>query len=443
MSTRLTTADRRRMPLLSKKNFVSLSAFLSAVAMKTIHMKHLFLILLMLSLGNNGCDWMRSLTTTIKDSTTVVAQALDEAINQLGAESANFQQILDETLGSLPHDVSSTIRADISNTFQRGISAASSEVRCDIDFVRDRLRQSLQRLKAKILGNPMPDAEPQICNVVPVAVDMDFNSEQRNRLEFFGYDFDLSDVKVFLFNGATQTDVTAFLSKTTHYHMVLNLGDNGVRLNAQSSKLVLRNKDVDLSTIQVIQEAPEVCENTNDEKPINTIGFMPKHVRGDYEFGGNGPKITCTVTLVNRRIKVDAVITMTARETSGDKTMASGFEVFTVYTPDPGYEVTEIIGPTSANFSYTDNNNALDLFGGSGPVSKFVFMGDGPGDDVERHTRVEVTFNNLRVTLKENRNCVDGNTIRALVQQNALSAAKLNRIKAISPKILKKPPAFQ
>jgi hypothetical protein len=401
----------------------------------SINMKHSLLLFFFTFFLAAGCG----LGTVIKDSTTAITQALDGAISKLGAESANLQQIMDETLGSLPKDVQATIRSDISNTFQRGISAASSEVRCDIDFIRDRLRQSLQRLKAKILGNPIPDVTPQICNVVPAAIDMGLRPEQRNRLEFFGYDFDLSEVKVLLFNGTTQIDVTNLLSKTTHYHMVLNLGGNGVNLTSRSSRIVLRHKDSELSAIQVIQEVPDICETKIREHAPGMVSFIPPHTNGDKEFKGHGPAVTCSVVLTNHRSRVDATISMHARETEGDRTTASGSKTVTVYTPDPGFEVAEIIGPRSASFSYTDTNHALDRFGGSGPVSQFVFMGDGAGSDAGIHTRVDVSFNSLRFNLKENRDCVGSSTLRTLVLQNGLSPAKLSKIRAVSPKMLEIP----
>ena len=405
-------------------------------------MKHLTLVLVLLFFSTVRCG-LGEIPGVIKDSTTLITGALDDAINKLGSESANIQQIMSETLASLPQDIQATIRSDISNTFQRGVSAASAEIRCDIDFVRDRLRQSLQRLKAKILGTPIPDAEPQICNVVPVAIDMGLLPAQRNRIEFFGYDFDITDVRTVLFNGAAEVDVTNFLSKTTHYHMVLNLGGNGVPLTAQSTKIVLRYKGVDLSTMQIIQDVPDICATTIRNVTPSMVSYIPPHTNGDKEFDGHGPNVLCTVSLVNRRSRVEAIITLHAKETKSDFTTASGMKTVTVFTPDPGYEVTQIIGANTATFSYTDTNHELDNFGGSGPVIKFRFMGDGSGADAGILTRVDVFFNSLRFNLKENRDCVDSNTLQALIRQNGLSAKKLTKIRAASPEMLKMTPAGQ
>lgn len=210
-------------------------------------MRTVFYIFLLIVFVVSSCN----LNNPLKDPTTVISQALDRAVNELSAESANLQQVMKETLeplNNLTDETSAIIRGDISNAFQRGISAASGEMRCDFDFVRNRLRQSLERLKAEVLKHSIPDVELQICNVVPAAIEMALNPNQRNRLEFFGYDFDLTDVKALLLSGTTQTDVTQFLSKTTHYHMVLNLGNNGINLNSNSAKIVLRSKGIDHTT---------------------------------------------------------------------------------------------------------------------------------------------------------------------------------------------------
>lgn len=170
---------------------------------------------------------------------------------------------------------------------------------------------------------------------------------------------------------------------------------------------------IDISTIQVIQAPilPNICDTKIVEKAPGTFSFIPPHTGGDLEFGGNGPAINCTVKLVNRLSRVDAVITLNATETittdPKKKTVVFGHKMITVFTPDPGYAVKTIIGPTSATYSYTDNDIDLDEFSGTGPVSKFVFMGDGPGNDASLNTKVDVTFNNLRFELKENGNCVD------------------------------------
>ncbi len=73
----------------------------------------------------------------------------------------------------------------------------------------------------------------------------------------------------------------------------------------------------------------------------------------------------------------------------------------------------------------------MDEFTGSGPVCKFKFMGDGSGDDVGFHTRVEVDFNNVRVQLKETGDCVSSATLRVLELQNRISPRVITKMRAM------------
>ena len=73
----------------------------------------------------------------------------------------------------------------------------------------------------------------------------------------------------------------------------------------------------------------------------------------------------------------------------------------------------------------------MDEFTGSGPVRKFKFMGDGSGDDVGFHTRVEIDFNNVRVQLKETGDCVSSATLRVLELQNRISPRVITKMRAM------------
>jgi hypothetical protein len=137
------------------------------------------------------------------------------------------------------------------------------------------------------------------------------------------------------------------------------------------------------------------------------------------------------VNLRNKGTSVEASVYFKARETSSNWTRGEGTKTVTIYTADPGKTIEKIVGATSASYSYIDNDHALDAFPGSGPVKRFVFMGDGRGDDVGLHTRVEVEFNPIRVQLKETGDCVPSATLRELELSGKLSPAlktKMNRL---------------
>lgn len=78
--------------------------------------------------------------------------------------------------------------------------------------------------------------------------------------------------------------------------------------------------------------------------------LCPLLIKGDREFGGNGPSMTCTVILkiVDGGMGVDAVINLTAKETKGGDTEAGGTWTRRVYTAPGGTKIVKINGDTES-----------------------------------------------------------------------------------------------
>src|SRR5690554_3913694 len=198
-------------------------------------------------------DWIDRL---FSDATTQAVNVIDNAIGELSFESANWREIMEKAIADLPSDIQSTIRTEISDLLNRAVAATGAEVRCNTDFLRNRLAQGLQRIKAKLLNQEPPQLEPQLCNVIPLAVDMGLSLDRRNKIEFYGYDFDKAKIEALLENSNGTLDVSNKLDRPTHYHMTLNLGGAGVNLSPQSQRLILRWNDQVISTIGTIQSSP-------------------------------------------------------------------------------------------------------------------------------------------------------------------------------------------
>ena len=391
-----------------------------------------------------GCDLINKikelLGVTIPNTTEQAIAALDRGINELGVASANWQDIMNKVIEELPDEVQSTITNEVSNLLQRGVAAVGAEFRCNVDFLRIRMRQGLQHIKAKLLGTELPPVEPHLCQLVPSAIDMSLEQNRRNKIEFFGYDFDATSVQVLLDNGSGEVDITRHLDRPTHYAMTLNLGSSGVQLNAQSKRIILRWNGRNISTMAVIQPAPDICQSIVRSFSIPNVSVMPAHATmpgknsGDKEFSGHGPTMYCSVALLNEGSRVRAKVYVTASETTSDWTYGKREKYFTIYSTDPGFVIEDIVTPTYASHSYTDNDHAMDVFAGSGPVQKFMFNGDGPGDDIDRNTKVEIQFNPIRVQLKETGDCVSTATLRSLQMEGAISPTLVNKIEA-APKL--------
>jgi hypothetical protein len=384
----------------------------------------------LIGLALSGCglaDAIGGIADTVEDSADQAIAVLDSAIGTLANSSADWQVVLQDAMDQLTDEAQSTVRNEISNVLNRGIAAVSLNVRCDIDFLRLRVRQDLMRIRARLLGGEV-EVQPVFCDIVPAAVDMSLEPDRRNLLEFFGFDFDAEPaMQVFLMNGSTLVDVSNHLDRPSHYHMTLNLGSAGVALGPSSQRLVVRWQEADLSSVAILQPFIPACREDVRSFSPSPITLIPPLVRGDPEFSGNGPEVFVRVVLTQTPERIDATITMRAEETESDWTTADGTITRTIYQPPPGWAIQALVGETESAIGYIDSGHDDETLSPAGPAGTFTIVGDEEGDDVGRHTRVDVAFESLQVELVEVADCVPPNALRQLDLQGLLSPSARTR----------------
>lgn len=372
-------------------------------------------------------------TDTVSDVTGNTVAALDDAIDALDRNSSSWQTVLQQTTDKLTTDTQSTVRNEVSDLLSRSVAATGTELRCNVDFIGSRVRQALSRIRARLLHQSVPPVEPALCSVVPPAIDMALDTSRRNKLEFFGYDFDTTPIKVLLHSKSGATDVSSKLDRLTHYHMTLNLGSNGVPLSNASDRLTLEWENRPISSIAVIQPSTPVCEEKILNPPFTseaTMPYTPPHTRGDRDFSGNGPEVWATGEWINKGTHVDFRLWMKAKETKSDWTTAEGTHTIEAYFPAPsGYRIDSIVGNTKSSIHYVDTDHNDDQQGGgpSGPVKRFTFRGDRSGDDAGSYTSVNVEFNPLVVKLVQIANCAPASAVKSLEIKNLIAPGTLRR----------------
>lgn len=383
----------------------------------------------------SGCsigEKIDKVTDTVTDITGDTVAALDNAIDALDRNSSSWQVILQDTTQKLTADAQSTVRNEISDLLNRSVAATGTELRCNMDFIGSRVRQALVRIRARLLHQPIPPVEPALCHVVPAAVDMALDASRRNKLEFFGYDFDTTPIKVTLQDKSRTLDVSSNLDRLTHYHMTLNLGANGVPVSSASNRLTLEWQDRPISSIAVIQPATPVCKEKDVPiSPRAYLSYTPPHTRGDREYSGNGPEVWATARWINEGTHINFRLWMKAKETRSDWTTAEGERIESYYTPPSGWRIDSIVeGKAESSAHYVDTNHTDDRKGGgsSGPVKEFVFRGDRDGDDAGIHTGVDIYFNPLVVRLVEVANCAPASTIKSLQIKDLISPTTIKRM---------------
>jgi hypothetical protein len=368
----------------------------------------------------------------LEDVTVRTTNALDDAIETLQRESSAWQGVLQNTMGKLTEDAQSTVRNEIANVLSRTVAQAGVQFRCDVDFVGRRVLQALVRIRAKVLGEQLPPVEPVLCDVVPLAVDRSLVPQRISQLEFYGYDFDLTDTLrvVLLKTGGGEADVTGHLDRPTHYAMTLKFGASGVQLDDASERFVLKWDGREISTIAVIQPETPVCATKVERFQPGKITYVPPHVRGDREFKGHGPKVTASVALDVGPSSIQARVSMNAKETKKDWTTASGTKNVVIYNAPPGWRIERVVGGLASTFSYEDSDLTLDSFelGSGGPVQRFVFTGDTGGSEAGTRTQVDVSFNELSIELVETGDCVSPDRLVEAGSRGSISDMALRRL---------------
>lgn len=395
--------------------------------------------LLLVTMLTTGCGALQSIRETAEDVTGATVSTLNGAIDALERNSASWQTVLQDAMAELTEDAQSTVRNELSTLLARSVAATGTELRCNIDFIGTRVRQALQRIRARLLGQELPPPEPALCAVVPPAIDMALEPERRNRLEFFGYDFDTTPITVRLHDQTSTIDVSSHLDRLTHYHMTLNLGANGVPLSSASNRITLEWEGEQISSIPVIQPVTPVCrEQTVEYARTTYLSFTPPHTgMGDREYAGHGPEVWATARWELVGDQVSVRLWMKAQETRSDWTTAEGVRVEPYYTAPPGWRIERVVGDVESSAHYVDTDHNLDRVGGgpSGPVKEFVFRGDRRGDDAGTYTGVDVYFNPLTVELVEVGDCTSPSALRALEAAGALAPSTLRRVEALGERI--------
>jgi len=370
--------------------------------MSKIYVELLILILVMFSLFS-GC------INPFYDPVKKAVEEIDEAIFRLDAANADWQTIVTETRDKMTDNAQSTIKNEVNDVLMRGIAASGTEFKCEVDFLRLRVRQDLIRIRAKYTGEPIGPKVPDHCTIIPSSVDMARYPQDLNQIEINGWDFSESQKAslTLVTSDGKNINVTDHLHVNSHYKMLINLGANGILLTKTSEKLILQYQHGEKYTIPINQAVLPKCKTI--EKTIEPLDYVytPPHTYADQDYDGNGPAVTASVNIHNRGDSLVAEYYMKAQETKSDWTTAEGYHEEIIYKATPGYKIVYHY-PTYTIYSYTDTDHEDDWFAvGNGAAREFIFIGDTDEDDeAGSTTSVTVKFNKILVKEQQISNCI-------------------------------------
>lgn len=354
-----------------------------------------------------GCPDTAQCTNESANWRGTVERQLEDLARDINANSAQWQDLVRDTIDELPDEVQSTIRVELQNLLSRGISEAEVSFQCGVDFLASRISEGVRGILAKFKGQAPPPKVPHFCSVVPPVLLADHAAE--TGLMFYGYNFDAAtDLQVSLVDTVGNgTDITNKVGRPTHYLLTLSFGPTGVQLTPTSDWIVLRFSGLE-HTVDVEQPTLPPCESRTDTLLDLAVEHVPPLVEGDAEFDGNGPFVYSQTRLIMNPQEISAEVYMRAAETTSDWTRAESKRIYHLVTAPPGWAITAvagIVGLRTDELAYTDNNGVDDSFSGSGLVRRWVFTGDTSGDEAGTETKAKIDFRTLQVQRTQTQDC--------------------------------------
>lgn len=260
--------------------------------------KYLWVSLLALTLSGCGFSAEKTVNTGV--------DTLNEAIRKLETNSDRWQAVLKETQETLVADGQSTLATEVSDVISRATSDAGMEAKCSVDFLRDRAREDLIRLRATLTQEVL-DLNPVFCNPTPNKVNLNLSPERRPVVEIAGYNLTKDSIQVFLENTqGNKLEVSDSLDNPSQYLLTVNLDQ--VPLDDQSKRLIFELANGEEQSVAIIQAyKPPKIEyrssriritgriNMNDKEwfkdenrsiPINTYVNVPSSRNTPYAWDG-------------------------------------------------------------------------------------------------------------------------------------------------------------
>lgn len=334
--------------------------------------------------------------------------ALNAALDRLEGNLLNYREVLEDLrkeVSGLPGKAAEIIRHEATDLAKSTIAAAGVELRCNVDFVGQRALEGLERIKALVNGEN-PPIRPSFCSVTPSTVDLNLEPARRNKVAFSGYNFDAPGVQLVVVNrGAEKVVADQFLTKSTRYEMVANLGgasdDQGIQLTEEAQRLELRWNGQAVSQVGILQKAaPPPCEHKTRLSKATAHTVVPIHTgEGDKELFGKAD-VWINVSRVVTATTVDAIISMKVRQYDDDHSTAEITSApIRLYDAPAGTKIVSVGGPErEPELHYRDTDWEDDLHGGgNGLVARYVVKAEGPGEDLNGFAQATVWFNPLGV----------------------------------------------
>jgi hypothetical protein len=325
---------------------------------------------------------------------------------------------LQRVANELPEEISETIRVDAQSLATRAIATMGSEFRCNVDFLGHRAVQSLQRLKAKLLGMDLPILPPAFCQVDPPSVDLKVPPEKWSTVILYGYDLDHKDkaneaLKILLLDeqGGSTPLAESRIGRTTHYQITLNLGNMARELyEKQVNKMVVAWEGTSDGYPQIVVVPWEAHRPPYAIVSIDSTDYTPPHTAGNKDFWTRDESPTelavCGQMQIDNGVLYNRVYMYAQQIHPEDNTAVEGWDVWRIaYQAPPGYRIVSVTPNTSFSCVRTKVSvpeTAFNLPAGE-IASRFQVWIDRSGDEAGTWSKVSVEWRELQVVIEQTR----------------------------------------
>jgi hypothetical protein len=361
---------------------------------------------------------------------------LDRAIDALSVTSADARVVLRQTLGALPPSESAAARG-VEAVLTR-MPPPEAEFPCGASFLRNRARKELVRLREELLGNTPSPLEPEACYATPFAID---STHLPAAIDIYGVDFDRVVPEMFLVSDAQFSDISAGLSKRSHYHLTFDPKhltfdpkhltfdpkSGGVQFSSGNQFLGLAWGHLIHYSIPIVHPKSALCRSRVEQvtPPDNVdIGLDARTGEGATT---SRFRVRANMALEIMENGVNALVCATAQATSPDGVGYSGCANRFLFTIDPDRKIDGILENAEDRIAFVTSVNSKGVEHGSsrGPVRQWAIAPQGTDGTPPL---LSITLQTLHVVSSENLGCVSPVAYAEAKRQHAIGPDTLRAL---------------
>lgn len=343
-------------------------------------------------------------------------KVIDDGIASILARSDVWQRTLERIAQDLPGDVAEIVRTEAQNLATRTIAQAGTELMCVTDFYARRAIEALNSLKNLLLGRGDGPSKlpPAFCQVVPASVNLNDAPSSWATVTLHGYDLDHLDslgnrFTVFMQNasGGNTPLAEAWIGRTTHYQVTLNLGSLGRTLHNSAIRKLVASWNNSTGSLPEVVIVPWAAARRTETATLGSTYYMPPRTGGDRDFDTDDDDPTSVElrgTLRQTGNNIDSQVYMYAREDKPDHTMVEGTSPWArAYTAPEGWTIVSFrpSAPSRHTGGVTEHGEQQYPRPAGEAIDHFSAYVDRDGDEAGTWTHVIAYWRIIEVTIEQ------------------------------------------